>query len=39
MASRFKPNQRKSKRRFSRTAMRTHKLNVNSRPMRGGIRL
>lgn len=36
---RYKPNQRRSKKRFSRTAMRTHKRNIPSRPMRGGIRL
>lgn len=28
-----------SKRAFSRNAVRTHRKNVNARPMRGGIRL
>lgn len=37
--NRYKPNQRRAKKRFSRTAMRTHKRNIPSRPMRGGIRL
>lgn len=39
MAFRSRSNSRRSKRRFSRTAMRTHKRNIPSRPMRGGIRL
>lgn len=36
---RKRANKRSDKRRFSRTAMRTHKRNIPSRPMRGGIRL
>ncbi|WNK14600.1 MAG: hypothetical protein [Microvirus sp.] len=39
MARRHKMNKRHSKRLFSRTAARTHKRNVPSNPMRGGIRL
>lgn len=30
---------RKDRRRFSKTADRTHKFNVKPRPMRGGIRM
>lgn len=36
---RWKPNQRRSKHQFSRTAGRIHKKNVRAQPMRGGIRL
>lgn len=39
MAFRRPANRRSDKRSFTRGAMRTHKRNVNSRPMRGGIRL
>ncbi len=39
MAYRKKMTRRKSKRNFSKYASRTHKKNVSSRPMRGGIRL
>lgn len=36
---RWKPNQRKVKRHFSRSAARVHRKNVAAGPMRGGIRL
>lgn len=39
MAFRKRANSRRDKKRFSRTAQRTHKRNIPSRPMRGGIRL
>lgn len=39
MSFRRRANRRSDKRRFSRTAQRTHKRNIPSRPMRGGIRL
>lgn len=39
MSMRSRPNRRSDKKRFSRTAMKTHKRNIPSRPMRGGIRL
>lgn len=32
-------NVRKDKKRFSRTAAKTKRINVNPKPMRGGIRL
>lgn len=32
-------NKGKDKRHFSKTAVRTHKRNINANPMRGGIRL
>lgn len=39
MAHRFKMNRGKSERSFSRHAATTHKKNISSKPMRGGIRL
>jgi hypothetical protein len=36
---RRKMGMRKSKKLFTKTASRTHRKNVQSRPMRGGIRL
>jgi len=39
MAYRKKMKRGKSKKLFSRTASRTHKKNMRSGPMRGGIRL
>ncbi|UOK21011.1 DNA binding protein [Chifec microvirus UA13_19] len=39
MAFRKSANRRSDKRRFSRTASKTHRRNISSRPMRGGIRL
>lgn len=36
---RKRANRRSDKRKFTKTASRTHKRNVSSRPMRGGIRL
>lgn len=36
---RHKMNKRKSKKMFSKGASRTHKKNINTNPMRGGIRL
>lgn len=36
---RFKPNQRKARKVFTRTASKTHIKNVAPSPMRGGIRL
>lgn len=32
-------SRKSSRRSFSKNAVRTHKANVNARPMRGGIRL
>lgn len=39
MRSRKKLTRRSSRKLFTRTASRTHKKNLNTRPMRGGIRL
>lgn len=39
MAKRRVPNQRKSKRAFTRAALKTHKKNVAPPPMRGGYRI
>lgn len=39
MRKRFRPNQRRTKKNFTRTARKTHKKNVVAGPMRGGIRL
>jgi len=39
MAFRKSANRRSDKRSFSRNAMRVHRKNINSMPMRGGIRL
>lgn len=39
MQKRRKMRRSKSRRLFSRTADRTHRFNVQARPMRGGIRL
>lgn len=39
MSKRYKMNRSKSKRSFSRGASRMHVRNVQSAPMRGGIRL
>lgn len=39
MRKRFKLSRKKSRRQFRRGATRTHKANVRSRPMRGGIRM
>lgn len=39
MKYRQRASKRKDKRYFSRTADRTHKKNLQSNPMRGGIRL
>lgn len=36
---RWKPNQKAVKKKFSRTASKTHKKNIAPAPMRGGIRL
>jgi hypothetical protein len=36
---RSRPNQRKARKQFSRTAKRVHKKNGMGRPKRGGIRL
>lgn len=36
---RTRPNQRKSKRSFTRSALATHKKNVAPPPMRGGYRI
>jgi hypothetical protein len=36
---RRKMNYKKSKRLFRKTSMRTHRYNLNMRPMRGGTRL
>lgn len=39
--SKFKPNQRKARKQFTKTAgtSNTHPLNLRTAPMRGGIRL
>lgn len=39
MRNRKPANSRRHKRDFSRNAMKTHKRNITSGPMRGGIRL
>lgn len=39
MKNRRPANSRKHKRSFSRNAMKTHKRNITTNPMRGGIRL
>lgn len=39
MAKRFKPNQRKMKRKFTANALKTHPKNVAPTPMRGGYRI
>lgn len=39
MAFRKKMSKRRSRRVFRHTASRTHRRNVDARPMRGGIRL
>jgi hypothetical protein len=39
MRKRYKLNQRKSERMFTRTASKTHYKNVTPQPKRGGIRL
>lgn len=39
MKYRSKMPRKRSRRLFSRTASRVHKKNINTRPMRGGIRL
>lgn len=39
MAKRYKMKNKKSKRQFRKTADRTHRMNLNPRPMRGGTRL
>lgn len=40
MAKRYKMNRRKSKRTFTKGAVRVHRKNgMSARPMRGGIRL
>lgn len=39
MSKRFKPNQRKSKRDFTRDALKVHPKNTAPSPMRGGYRI
>lgn len=39
MSKRYKPNQRKARKQFTRTAMATHVKNVAPPPMRGGYRI
>lgn len=39
MAKRFKPNQRKARKSFTRNAIKTHPRNVAPPPMRGGYRI
>lgn len=39
MAHRSKPSYRSDHKRFTRTAVRSKKINLDPRPMRGGIRL
>lgn len=39
MSKRYKPNQRKMKRKFTATALKTHPKNVAPSPMRGGFRI
>lgn len=39
MAKRFKPNQRKMRKKFTATALKTHPKNVAPTPMRGGYRI
>lgn len=39
MSKRYKPNQRRSKKQFTRDALKTHPKNVAPPPMRGGFRI
>ena len=39
MSKRFKPNQRKMKRKFVALGLKTHPKNVSPAPMRGGYRI
>lgn len=39
MSKRFKPNQRKVRKVFTKTALKTHPKNVAPPPMRGGYRI
>lgn len=39
MKKRFKMSKRNSKRKFKKSAGKTHKMNLGARPMRGGTRL
>lgn len=39
MAKRYKPNQRKSQKKFTALAMKTNKKNLTAKPMRGGYRI
>lgn len=39
MTKRFKPNAKKSKKQFSKTARKTKSVNVQPHPQRGGFRL
>jgi len=39
MKKRYKLSKKSSRKLFSKTASRTHRRNVHSNPMRGGIRL
>ena len=39
MSKRYKPNQRKARKVFTKTALKTHPKNVAPAPMRGGYRI
>ena len=39
MAKRFKPNQRKMRKKFTSLALKTHPKNLAPSPMRGGYRI
>lgn len=39
MSKRYRPNQKKVKRIFTKTALKTHPKNVAPSPMRGGFRI
>lgn len=39
MSKRYRPNQRKFRRKFTATALKTHPKNVAPPPMRGGYRI
>lgn len=39
MSNRFKPNQRRAKKRFTATAVKTNHKNTAPAPMRGGYRI
>lgn len=39
MSKRYKPNQRKAHKAFTKTALHTNRKNISAMPMRGGYRI